>query len=66
MTPVLHAQLQVTRAADGRLEGSLAPADGGDRVGFSGTLELLRALEDLVGVEPPDAPGAGGPKIAGP
>lgn len=41
------ARLLVTRSPSGHLEGSVQADDGSDERGFSGTLELLRLLEDL-------------------
>jgi hypothetical protein len=50
---------------DGRLEGTLAWEDGCGSVPFSGTLELLRLLEDHIprrrAAENQAAPGAGEP-----
>jgi hypothetical protein len=48
----MQMTVDLLRAADGRLEGTLV-TDTGDRVPFSGTLDLLRLLEDLT--EPPTA-----------
>lgn len=44
-------RLLVTRSPAGRLEGSLTAADGSVEHRFSGTLELLRLLEDLADAE---------------
>lgn len=44
--------LQVRRAPDGRLEGTLHRSDGVDgaeAIAFSGTLDLLKALESALG-----------------
>lgn len=48
------ARLTVERSSSGRLEGSLTTDDGAVEHGFSGTLELMRLLEELV-----DATGGG-------
>jgi hypothetical protein len=49
----MHLTVELLRTADGRLEGPVA-TDGGSERSFSGTLDLLRILEDL---EPfPDDP----------
>lgn len=51
----MHLTVDLLRCADGRLEG-IVITDSGRRHAFSGTLDLLRILEDL---EPgPGAPGA--------
>jgi hypothetical protein len=42
----MQMTVDLLRAADGRLEGTVV-TDSGDRVPFSGTLDLLRLLEDL-------------------
>jgi hypothetical protein len=46
----MQMTVDLLRASDGRLEGTLV-TDTGDRVPFSGTLDLLRLLEELT--EPP-------------
>jgi hypothetical protein len=43
-----HLVMRVSRHPDGRLTGEVGP-DGGSFYSFSGTLELLNALESLVG-----------------
>jgi hypothetical protein len=49
----MHLTVELLRTADGRLEGTVA-TDGGSERSFSGTLDLLRILEEL---EPlPDDP----------
>lgn len=49
------ARLLLTRSPSGRLEGSVLADDGSVEQGFSGTLELLRLLEDLAdGATPTD------------
>ncbi len=49
----MQMTVELLRTADGRLEGTVA-TDGGSERSFSGTLDLLRILEDL---EPfPDDP----------
>jgi hypothetical protein len=40
--------MQVRRDHDGRLGGQVIPAGSDTMHGFSGTLELLKVLEDLV------------------
>ena len=45
----MHLTVELLRTADGRLEGIVA-TDGGWERRFSGTLALLRILEEL---EPP-------------
>jgi hypothetical protein len=51
----VYLTLELLRAADGRLEG-IVTTESGREQRFSGTLDLLRILEEL---EPPDtrAPG---------
>jgi hypothetical protein len=51
---VRRIRIEVVRSGAGRLEGRLATEDGTTDRGFSGTLELLRLLEDLA-VEHPQA-----------
>jgi hypothetical protein len=53
----MRVTLDLVRAHDGRLEGTAA-TDGGAQHPFSGTLELLRVLEDLG--KPEDRDGAAG------
>jgi hypothetical protein len=48
---MVSVRLLVTRSAGGRFEGSLSTEDGSVEHGFSGTLELLRLLEDLADVD---------------
>jgi hypothetical protein len=45
----VYLTLELLRAADGRLEGIVTTESGGEQR-FSGTLDLLRILEEL---EPP-------------
>lgn len=59
----MRVTLDLVRARDGRLEGTAA-TDGGTQHPFSGTLELLRVLEDLGGPEDRD-PGTGTPGTPG-
>jgi hypothetical protein len=40
--------LEVSRSADGRLEGQLRPDTASRWTSFSGVLELLKALEELL------------------
>jgi hypothetical protein len=40
--------MQVTRDNDGRLGGQVIPVGSDEMHGFSGTLELLKVLEELV------------------
>lgn len=60
----MRFELNCAADRDGRLEGTLAWEDGGGPVPFSGTLELLRLLEDHIprrrAAENQAAPGAGG------
>jgi hypothetical protein len=51
----MYLTLELLRAADGRLEGIVTTEFGGERR-FSGTLDLLRILEEL---EPPAGPSPG-------
>jgi hypothetical protein len=51
----LYLTLELLRAADGRLEGIVTTESGRERR-FSGTLDLLRILEEL---EPPAEPSLG-------
>ena len=54
--------VDLLRADDGRLEGTVTTETGREHP-FSGTLEMLRILEDL---DAPDAPDASsGPDAAG-
>lgn len=60
----MRFELNCAADRDGRLEGTLAWEDGGGPVPFSGTLELLRLVEDHTSRpragENEAAPGAGG------
>ena len=49
----MHLTVELLRTADGRLEGTVATDRGWER-SFSGTLDLLRILEELE--PPPDDP----------
>jgi hypothetical protein len=51
----MRVTLDLVRARDGRLEGTAATESGRERP-FSGTLELLRVLEDLEEPPEPSAP----------
>jgi hypothetical protein len=51
----MHLTVELLRTADGRLEGVVTTESGRERT-FSGTLDLLRILEDL---QPPTAPVCG-------
>ena len=44
--------MQVTRSEDDRLSGNVRDADSAGARDFSGTLELMRVLEDLVPADP--------------
>jgi hypothetical protein len=44
----VELSMRVARAADGRLSGMLSTREAGDGHPFSGTLELMRVLEELV------------------
>jgi hypothetical protein len=48
----MHLTVELLRTADGRLEGIVTTESGRERR-FSGTLDLLRILEDL---QPPTNP----------
>lgn len=58
--------LQVTRGEDNHLSGTVRAMSGSAVHTFSGTLELMRAFEELVPVQtaPADAGGAGWPEGA--
>jgi hypothetical protein len=49
----MHLSLDVLRTADGRLEGTVITESGREQP-FSGTLDLLRILEDLQTERPVD------------
>ena len=51
----MYLTLELLRTADGRLEG-IVTTESGSRQQFSGTLDLLRILEEL---EPPAEPSRG-------
>jgi hypothetical protein len=51
----VHLTVELLRTADGRLEG-IVTTESGNEQRFSGTLDLLRILEDL---EPPAEPSRG-------
>lgn len=51
----MHLTVELLRTADGRLEGIVTTEAGRERT-FSGTLDLLRILEDL---KPPADPSFG-------
>jgi hypothetical protein len=51
----MYLTVELLRTADGRLEGVVTTESGRERT-FSGTLDLLRVLEDL---QPPTAPFSG-------
>jgi hypothetical protein len=44
--------LALARSPDGRLQGTIQRPGAPERLSFSGTLELLRALEDAIGEAP--------------
>ena len=48
----LQLLVEIDRTADGRLEGRIRPGATEQWTGFSGVLELLKVLEDLVEVDP--------------
>jgi hypothetical protein len=54
--------MRVSRDAHNRLSGTVSPSSAGEDLPFSGTLELLRILEDLVpdGTEPDPKHGTAG------
>ena len=52
----MRVTLDLVRSRDGRLEGTAATETGREHP-FSGTLELLRVLEDLQPVPAPETPG---------
>ena len=47
-TQSAHLLLEVSRSADGRLEGQIRPDIAAGWTSFSGVLELLKAIEDLL------------------
>jgi hypothetical protein len=47
-TQPTHLVLEVARSADGRLEGQIRTDTAGRWTGFSGVLELLKVLEELL------------------
>ncbi|HEY3923710.1 MAG TPA: hypothetical protein VGL75_04050 [Acidothermaceae bacterium] len=47
-TQSAHLLLEVSRSADGRLEGQIRPDIATGWTRFSGVLELLKAIEDLL------------------
>ena len=47
----MHLDLELFSAEGGRIEGSVGSNAGGERVTFSGWLELLRLLEATVSTE---------------
>jgi hypothetical protein len=49
----MQLTVDLLRASDGRLEGTVV-TDTGREQAFSGTLDLLRILEDLQPVRPAD------------
>jgi hypothetical protein len=51
----VHLTVELLRTADGRLEG-IVTTESGSRQQFSGTLDLLRILEEL---QPPADPSRG-------
>ncbi|GLZ44579.1 hypothetical protein Acsp06_07640 [Actinomycetospora sp. NBRC 106375] len=51
----MHLTVDLLRTADGRLEGTVITETGREQA-FSGTLDLLRILEDLQ----PERPGPAG------
>jgi len=57
----MHLTVELLRTADGRLEGTVTTESGRERT-FSGTLDLLRILEDL---QPPADPATGGAAAPG-
>ncbi|MEJ2888206.1 hypothetical protein [Actinomycetospora aeridis] len=54
----MHLSVDLLRTSDGRLEGTVI-TDSGREQAFSGTLDLLRILEDLQ-PERPGSPGTEG------
>jgi hypothetical protein len=57
----MYLTLELLRAADGRLEG-VVTTESGRAEPFSGTLDLLRILENL---QPPADPSVGGAPAPG-
>ena len=55
---VVELLLRVARSTDNRLTGTVAVNGSANARDFSGTLELMRAFEELV----PVVPAAGGPR----
>jgi hypothetical protein len=48
----LQLLVEIDRTADGRLEGRIRHGAAEEWTAFSGVLELLKVLEDLVEVDP--------------
>jgi hypothetical protein len=48
MTQSAHLLLEVSRSADGRLEGQIRADSASRWTSFSGVLELLKAIEELL------------------
>lgn len=64
----MHLHLQVQRGEDNRLSGTVRVRDASESREFSGTLELMRAFEELVPVQASasEVGGDAGSKIVGP
>ncbi|MGI8715168.1 MAG: hypothetical protein ACR2NR_18690 [Solirubrobacteraceae bacterium] len=54
--------MQVARSQDNRLSGTVSLTPAADPRGFSGTLELMRVLEDLVPCDGAAEPARPGPR----
>jgi hypothetical protein len=62
---VVILSLEVHRTDDGRLEGQVRFADSIAGRSFSGVLELLKVIEELLSSEDPDSPTLTNPKETG-
>ena len=68
-TPTLNEvsllPIEVRRTDDGRLEGRVRPETTTTWQTFSGVLELLKVLEELLQTEDPESPTLNNPKETG-
>jgi hypothetical protein len=60
--PPVRLALDVNRTQDGRLEGRVVLAGTSTRRPFSGVLELLKVIEELVNQFEPEGPGSNSPE----
>jgi hypothetical protein len=51
-----HLSLEVRRTSDGRLEGQVRSESATAWRSFSGVLEFLKVIEELIPTEDPDSP----------